>query len=223
VPENSNQPKSLGQSLTELRERSHVSLRSLSQTTRIQEKYLSALEAGRYEELPDEIYVRSFVKSVTGALRDDSGPYLVKLTEELEACGKASRPGANRQIQDIPTVALTVTPTVIKRLLVGLAGAVLLLLMGLAVRVALRPPPIVLTAPEDGLVTTGATVEVAGNAEAGADLRINGVGVAPGRDGSFKETIDLHRGTNLIKITAKKRHSGEAVVYRRVVYEPIEN
>lgn len=223
MPEAATINKTLGQSLTELRERSRTSLRSLSQTTRIQEKYLAALEAGRFDALPDDIYVKSFVKSMVAAMGDDPSPYLSRLTEELTATEKtSSRNAVGNQIRDIPTVALTVTPTIIKRATAGAVGVVLLLVMSLAVRASLRPPGVTVSDPQDGLVTSVPTVEIIGSSAGEVDLRINGVGVTLGRDGQFKETVDLHRGTNLIKITAKKRHSGETVVYRRVVYEPTE-
>lgn len=211
--------QTLGRTLAELREKSHLSLRNLSATTRIQEKYLSALEAGRYDALPDEIYVKSFVKSVAATLGEDPSFYLQKLAEELESSPQPE-PSAALPIRDIPTVALTVTSTIIKRVLIGAVGAALILLGAIAVRATLRPPAIVLASPSDGMVATTPTVEVAGNVPSEADLRINGVRVTPNREGTFKEIIDLHQGTNLIKITAKKRHSKEAVVYRRVVYEP---
>jgi transcriptional regulator with XRE-family HTH domain len=63
--------ESLGARLRELREAQNLTLEQLYVRTKILPKYIEALENGRWDLLPGQIYVKPFVKSLSEALSAD--------------------------------------------------------------------------------------------------------------------------------------------------------
>ncbi len=87
----------------------------------------------------------------------------------------------------------------------------------LAVRVTLdqTPPMLVVTHPDDGLITREDFVSVEGEAEEGAQVFVNGKGGEP--LGVFQETVHLEEGENVIVVVARDKAGNTAREERRVV------
>ncbi|ARK30939.1 helix-turn-helix domain-containing protein [Halalkalibacter krulwichiae] len=73
----------LGQFLKEAREQKNISLDDLQQTTKIQKRYLVAIEEGRFDTLPGLFYARAFVKSYAEAVGLDPEPLFDQYKNEL--------------------------------------------------------------------------------------------------------------------------------------------
>ncbi|MFT8309764.1 MAG: RodZ domain-containing protein [Sporolactobacillus sp.] len=58
----------LGQALKEAREQKNLSLDDLQEETKIQRRYLKAIEDGDYSQLPGDFYTRAFIKSYAEAV-----------------------------------------------------------------------------------------------------------------------------------------------------------
>ncbi len=52
----------IGERLKEARQEKDISLESLQDITKIQKRYLEAIEAGNFEKLPGNFYARAFIK-----------------------------------------------------------------------------------------------------------------------------------------------------------------
>lgn len=63
----------LGQLLKKARREKGVSLEELQETTKIQKRYLEAIEEGNFNVLPGSFYVRAFIKSYSEAVGLDPG------------------------------------------------------------------------------------------------------------------------------------------------------
>lgn len=74
----------LGTRLREARVNKGYTLNTLQQMTKIQKKYLQALEEGNYEEIPGDFYVRAFVKQYADMVGLDGDLLLREYAEELE-------------------------------------------------------------------------------------------------------------------------------------------
>jgi len=61
-------PESLGEKLRELREKQGLSREQLYSRTKILVKYIEALEDGRWDLLPGQVYLKPFVKSIAEVL-----------------------------------------------------------------------------------------------------------------------------------------------------------
>lgn len=217
-----NKEKTLGERLKALRKSYKIKLPALSKTLHIQEKYLSALEAGRWEALPEEIYVRNFIRSYAQAFRRDSAPFLDLYELELSSA-RSSR----KKERLVPATSLSkrdlLPPVLLLRvILAAILGLGLLAYLGFEAKRITSPPALLILEPEDNLASKTGEVIVRGKTEPEATLQINGEMALADAKGNFKETVRLQRGVNVIKISAAKKRSKERIVYRRVVYEEEE-
>ncbi|MEK7459238.1 MAG: helix-turn-helix domain-containing protein [Patescibacteria group bacterium] len=212
-------PKTLGEKLRALRRGQGVTLDVIEHDTHIQRRYLEALERGRYEELPEPMYTRNFIRAYARALEADEQYFIELYEEECGRCDLLTPMRLPRQrvrkgsLFNVPRV---VTAGMIAFVMLGVVGY-----FGWQVTELIRPPEVVLYAPEDGMATASALLPVTGLVMKGeVTLTINDEPVVVNADNTFALTVDLERGLNVIKVEAKRRYSRTAVTYRRVVFEP---
>lgn len=212
-------PQTLGEKLRALRRGQAVTLDVLERDTHIQRRYLEALERGRYEELPEPMYTRNFIRAYARALHADEH-YFIELYEE--ECGRCDLLDPLRlPRQRVRKGSFFNLPRAVTTGLVALFVAVILGYLGWQFSELIRPPEIVLSSPSDGMATDSALLDVQGFVKRGeVTLTINGEQVVVNADQTFSTTLDLERGLNVITIEAKRRYSQSAVLYRRVVFEP---
>ena len=89
--------------------------------------------------------------------------------------------------------------------------------LGLHLQGLLSPPPLTLTTPADGLITSNRTLEINGETAPGAQVKINGSSLPIPQTGKFSHTLVLTRGINTIAVSARKRYSKPAVIKRQVL------
>ncbi|HEX9919403.1 MAG TPA: helix-turn-helix domain-containing protein [Pyrinomonadaceae bacterium] len=80
---------SLGARLRQAREARGISLRELSDQTRIARRYLEAIEADDYKELPGGIFNRSFIKAYAKGVGFNEAEAVGAYTEVARAAGEA--------------------------------------------------------------------------------------------------------------------------------------
>ena len=91
--------------------------------------------------------------------------------------------------------------------------------LGFSVTRALTPPMITLREPSEGAVVRQAAITVAGIAPDAYAVTINGTPILiHGTNGAFEEAVPLQPGANVLHIRARKRHSGNRVIDRRIFY-----
>ncbi len=64
-------PQELGAVFYRARMRQNISLEDLEQQTKIRRRFLLAIEEGRFEEVPAEVYLKGFLRSYARAVRLD--------------------------------------------------------------------------------------------------------------------------------------------------------
>ncbi len=212
-------PQTLGEKLRALRRGQSVMLDVMERETHIQRRYLEALERGRYEDLPEPMYTRNFIRAYARALHADE-QYFIELYEE--ECGRCDLLDPLRlPRQRVKRGSFFNLPNIVTAGLLGLVAIVICGYFGWQFRELVRPPEVVLFTPNDGTATHSALLSVEGEVKKGeVTLVINGESVVVNADNTFAEIIDLERGLNVITIEAKRRYSRPAVLYRRVVFEP---
>ncbi len=211
-------PQTLGEKLRALRRGQAVSLIMLEQATHIQHRYLEALERARYDELPEPLYTRNFIKAYARALGADE-TYFIELYEEES--GRTDLLSPHRLPRErVRKGRFFVLPRLVTAGFIALAVFGIVGYLGWQVRGLLEPPTVVLDSPADGYATSTALLDVTGQVEDDdVTLRINGEAVIIHDDNRFLSTVDLSRGLNVITIEAERRYSRTAVLYRRVVLE----
>ncbi|WP_100487738.1 helix-turn-helix domain-containing protein [Sporolactobacillus pectinivorans] len=73
----------LGQALREAREEKGLSLDDLQEETKIQKRYLSAIEKGDFKQLPGDFYLRAFIKSYAEAVGLDFSTFAQQYASEM--------------------------------------------------------------------------------------------------------------------------------------------
>ncbi|TSB46469.1 helix-turn-helix domain-containing protein [Alkalicoccobacillus porphyridii] len=85
----------LGLQLKQAREDKGLSLEDLQRTTKIQKRYLTAIEEGRFDSLPGLFYARAFVKTYAEAVGLDAAELLEQYKNEL--------PQPSKEAENIPS------------------------------------------------------------------------------------------------------------------------
>ncbi|MBP9748887.1 helix-turn-helix domain-containing protein [Patescibacteria group bacterium] len=214
--EKSIQGTTLGDFLRQQREAVGKSIPELARQAQVQEKYVQAFEQNAVAQLPDFLYQQFFLRSIARVLHLDAEELLVlhaSQQEHVVGLRANALPPARASWRSFMVAPRVVSAAVVAGLAVFGLGV-----LGWEIRGMTALPALALSTPADGSLSAIPTVSVAGLTERGTELRINGELVYLSADGKFSEAVNLHRGVNIIKIAAKKVHSDEQVLYRRVLW-----
>ncbi len=79
----------MGSTLKAEREKKGLTIKDIEQETSIRAAYLEALEEGRYDVLPSEVYVKGFIRNYAEFLQLDPAPLVQEYREELHGADAA--------------------------------------------------------------------------------------------------------------------------------------
>jgi cytoskeletal protein RodZ len=85
-----NAETSFGNDLRKTREQQGLSVEAISQSTKVSQKHIRALEAGEFEELPGGVFRRGFVRSYVGALGLEEAGWMKRFDEVCRAGGASA-------------------------------------------------------------------------------------------------------------------------------------
>lgn len=208
----------LGEKLKRMRNEAKLSLEDLAQRTGVQQKYLLALEGGRYDNLPGDVYVRSFLKRYADVLQVSHARVYQLYDQERHVV----RSGSSTSVKPPKALSEPHAPNwnrILQRSVIGLAAIGLLVYLGFKAHAIVTPPVLQVTSPSQDVVTKSLYITIQGQTQSESTVRINGEQVFLGQNGTFAEKIDLQPGLNVIKIAATKQRSKEQVVYRKIIVE----
>lgn len=201
--------EALGEKLAKKRAALGYDIKEVERITRIRAKHIEYLEAGKWEKLPPDVYVRGFLKNYATFLKLDSvkvtKAYLKErgLTENVKKI--TALEAAPVHASKIKAPRLIITP---KRIAItgAVLGAVAIIgYIGWQISILAAPPTLEVKAPLDNIKVEEQQLVVEGKTDAGADVSINDVPIGIDPEGNFKEKISLQDGVNLIKISAKNK------------------
>ncbi len=196
----------LGEKLRKLRQQYRMSYAEIAKATRIQAKYLEALENGTYEKLPAEVYVRGFLRSYARYLGLDDEAFLKLYDKEKNIRVNL---GHEHQVVEVPRYpamsSWVITPraALIAALVCILGGTFLYLFSEFRSFVA--EPRLVILEPQSGATIDGTGVVLRGKTDPGVNITVNGEPVFVGSSGEFSEGLTLQSGLNRIIIRATNR------------------
>lgn len=205
--------KHIGQKLAVARAEKGMSLRDIELATRVRGKYLRAIEAGRYDELPHDVYSRGFIAAYARSVGLDESRIF---DEYLAERGQ-------------PEVRLSSSPIRLKRQRVLLTPRLLAGLGSLAVLAAVigylvwqfsalsAPPDLNVSSPDKDKELYGSLIEVSGHVSSGADVYVNDSPILIDASGNFSDSIALQDGINTIRVTAKSRLGKTTSVTRNIL------
>lgn len=200
----------LGEKIKKLRGQYRMSLAEISKSTKIQVKYLEYLEAGAYDQLPADVYVRGFLKSIARHLGLDENALLKLHASERNIQANLGRELPTPSRPRLPlTSSFVLTPrAVVFSLAVLIIGGTFLYLF-LGFRSFVVEPALMIVEPMDGATIDGGSVAVRGQTDRGARVFINGQEVFVDSEGAFGEQLALQPGLNQMTVSARNRFDKE--------------
>lgn len=213
-----NEDRDLGKKLKEARERFGLSLERISAILGINAKYLAAFEENNPNDLPEGIYADKFLKRYAQYLGLEE--YIISMLPiERKETIKGTQLSHNKDTWIKKMRNFIFSPTFIKSsfiFIILICGIVYLFSIFYNI---VKPPKLNIIGPEDDLVVHNYIIRVVGETENEAKIFINDKEIFCSPKGLFEEDVDLKKGLNIVKISAKKKYSKESVVYRKIMVD----
>lgn len=196
----------LGERFRKIRSDRRISLREVSRSTKIQVKYLEAIEEGAYDRLPAEVYVKGFLRSYATHLGVPEEAIL-RLYDRERNIQKNLGQVDNPRIQPSQPVRFSLSPSP-KMIVVSLGILVAVgffSYLSFELRSFVSEPRLVIESPLDGETVNDSEVLVSGRTDPRAEVRINGDEVVVDEEGVFFERLTLSGGLNTITVSSMNR------------------
>lgn len=202
-----------GHQLRQSRQDKGLTLNSIAEKIDIKIAYLSALEENRFDKLPAGIYGKRFLKKYADYLCLDYQKLLLDFSDQLTVSDN-NNPFSQKIVK---SSKLIVFPRLARNILIFIITSVICFSLFFYLKKIVSPPNLIIYFPPANFVTTDVSVSINGQSENGAEIKINNELVFSDIDGAFSKIINVKRGTNFIKITAKKKYGREAVISRQII------
>lgn len=207
--------KSVAETLKNTRKKKGYSLEDAETETKVRIKYLEALEEGRYDILPGNVYTQGFLIKYAD--------YLDLNKEKLLTQFKAER-GDKEKVNLVPERRIKerwffITPKIIT------VGIIVLFIIGVlgyivySVRNFTQPPNLLISQPSSEQILKEDKVNIIGKTDAGATLEINGQAVLLDGNGNFTQQVKLNSGLNTFEIRAINRLKKVKIVQVKILAE----
>lgn len=211
--------KTVGEKLKLARQRMGGSLELVERETKVSLKYLELIEAGKYEELPAEVYVIGFLRRWAEFLQLDQKELIAQYQDErkiilsVNSLTKKNKPESilkpNSDDKLLKTPSFVITPKLI------LSSLVIILVIGILsyiwyqVKSFASAPPLELNSSGIEQIVKVESIAISGQTDPGANLFINNQAVSVDQNGNFSQLVKLTSGVNNIEITAKNKANKE--------------
>lgn len=200
----------LGEYLTSVRKQLNLDIKTVSLLAQIKPGFLEDLESGNYKDLPGDVYIRGFLKSLAEFYRIKEKVLIDQYDKERGFPIEASI-----RVKIIKR-KIVFTP---KTVVIGLSVILLLAAVtyvGSQIRSVLAPPFLEVNEPNSDATIEGTSLVVAGKGEIGADIFINSQPVLADQSGQFSENLLLSPGLNIVEILAKNKFGKISKVTRNI-------
>lgn len=207
----------IGEALRAAREERRESIEDVERITHVGKRYVAAVEANDLGKLPEPVYARKFVRALAAHFGIDPEIAAENLMKEMAV--SIGAPASDRPVNFIEGRRLMASPARFKSALVAAFFLSIVGYFAFSVHSILKPPSLTLYSPHDDQIFPASRVVLEGVTEPEVDLQINGESVAIERDGSFKDVLNLPPGVSNLRLSARKKHSRENVIFMKVVVE----
>lgn len=194
--------KKIGEIISASRANNSLSQEQLSNLTRIDVKYIRALEENDFSALPSATFTKGFVRNLAKALGKDPDEWVALLRRDYQAAAAPASPVSSpRRQPKFSFASLFQSQTAL--LLFG--GLVFLSYLGFQYRAVITPPPLDIINPARNTVTIS-PVTIEGKTVPGATVTINDdLKITPDSSGYFAAKLNLSPGQNDIKVSVVNR------------------
>jgi transcriptional regulator with XRE-family HTH domain len=211
--------KTVGERLKNVRLRKKLSLLEAETGTKVRVKYLTAIEEGKWSELPQNVYTRGFVLAYVKYLGLDSKSFISDYESEISFRQKQESQKIS-YTQSVKDRKVLITPrllaySVLAISILGMFSYIVFQLLSFA-----GNPNLKIISPENNIVMESDTMDLAGMTDVDAFVAVNGENVPVSNDGRFLLKLKLHQGVNMIKIQAVNKAKKESSEVYTIDYKP---
>jgi cytoskeletal protein RodZ len=191
--------KTVGQLLHGERIKRNISIEELSLATKIDAKYIEALEADHYHLLPSETFAKGFIRNLALNLGSDPEEYISIFRRDYKNPDqKISSSKIHQSRYHLPHLSSQLLPII-------LGVIVFVVYLVFQFRVILTPPPLSVTKPQSGAVLAS-PINVEGTTSTDSLVTINNDNVVkPDQNGVFQMQLSLPIGETSLKIKTTNR------------------
>lgn len=212
-----NNQNSIGYLLKDARQKTGLSLRLVGRHTKINPKYLEALEKDNWEKLPGEIYAKNFLNQYCEFLKIDVNKLNIDFNKiphfknNIHHDHEFRKKSNRKYFFNLPRVIKFI---VIILILISVSYYILWQLNQI-----IQSPEIILHHPTTDLTLTSKTLIISGQTDPEVKIKINNEDITLDENNNFSQQINLSPGLNTIKIEGKRKYSKTTIIERKVVLE----
>ncbi len=212
--------KTVGSILKAAREKKALSLEQVRKATKIHPRFLKALESGDYFAFSSSPHLKGFLRTYARFLELDEEEVMAFLRREYDEKNNQVEIGGVKALRG-PRIFWTAGWVVSVFAAILIIAFLAYLFWGYQ-RYA-RAPLLVVDQPAADLTISEPSLEVAGYASQGAEVKLNGEKLFLSGEGKFTATITLSYGLNTLEFVATSPLGRETEVTRTVIVEaPVE-
>lgn len=190
--------KTVGEILSEARKAKNLTITDLSRLTKIDERYIKALEEGDCDKFPPQTFVKGFIRNLSLSL--DKNPDQMIAIYRRDYQNDCSKPKKRHRFNlNLPLFQRT------QLLLIISAAFIFFGYLGFQYRTVILPPKLEIIQPQDKQVLTS-PVTIEGLTSTDSTILIDDrQKINPDESGHFITNISAETGMIEIKITATNR------------------
>ena len=196
--------KTIGEIIRTARVDHALSEQQLSGLTRIDAKYIQALEENDFQKLPSATFTKGFVRNLAQALGKNPDEWVALLRRDYQAAAFPISSVSPPRHQPKFSLASLFQSQMALLLLGSLAFVIYL---GFQYRAVITPPALAVINPQKDAVTIS-PVTIEGKTVSGATVTINDdLKISPDSSGYFAAKLNFSPGQNEIKVSVTNRFS----------------
>lgn len=208
----------IGQQFAEERRRQGLTIAEISQSTKIREEFLKAIERGDFKSLPGSSYAYGFVRNYAKFLGLPVEKSLALFRREFDE---------KKNIEILPRGFTNPKEYSISRFKIG-RSALLIFFVSLVVlsfiifqyRSALFNPALKVDSPAANSILRSLNIEVSGRTDPQASLTVDGSQVSVDDNGNFNKQITVFPGSVVIDVKAQNKFGKTSEVKRTITVKP---
>lgn len=208
--------RSLGARLRSAREFKQIDPVLAAKKIGIRLEYLLAIEEDNLEKLPAGLYSRNYIKKYGRLLGLPASEVKKLLDDQLKSINTENDPFSQKVVNRKEFANF---PKLLRNLALLIIFLACLSYLAFYFKKIVWPPELNIWQPTGNLKTSETLIEVQGQTEPEAEVRINGENILSDKHGIFSITVHLKKGLNNITVSAKKKYSREAILERQILVE----
>lgn len=193
--------KTIGEILRTTRTDRDISTAKLSQLTKIDVRYIEALEENNFGQLPSSTFTKGFIRNLAQALGKDPDEWVALLRRDYQTTNPIKTVSSIRHPHRFSFFSALQS----QALLAGIGAVVFLVYLIFQYRAVITPPPLEIQSPvKDAVIISPVTIE--GKTASGTTVIINeDLKITPDSEGKFQSRLNLSPGNNEIKVVVTNR------------------